>query len=447
MAPVEFATIAQTSRELRARRISPVELLNQSLRRIEELNASLNACITVARDQALAQARQAENEIQSGRWRGPLHGIPIGLKDLIDMRGIPTTAASAVFHDRVPREDAQVVKRLKAAGAILVGKHNLHEFAYGASSLVSYFGPVRSPIDPEFIAGGSSGGSVAAVGAGMCLAAIGTDTAGSIRQPAALCGLVGLKPSYGRVSTRGIVPLSSSLDHAGPITRTVEDAALVLDAIADPPPSPGYAEALAAERESWHGGIPRKVFFEDLDDEVRGAVEAAIQALAELGCELFEIDLAVPTDRTVQSFEAYAWHRERILGSPQLYQKETLSRLRSGERITPAEYEKERGELVRLRKAISRVFAGLDLLVMPATPRPAPRIADLLNDPERLRPTELLLLRNTRPMNVWGLPAISVPCGRTRGGLPIGIQLAAPPEGERTLLRAAYAYEEITNFA
>ncbi|HVI04853.1 MAG TPA: amidase, partial [Sphingomicrobium sp.] len=395
-----------------------------------------------AREQALAQARTAESEIQSGRWRGPLHSIPIGLKDLIDTRELPTTAASARFRERVPEEDAEVVKKLKAAGAVLVGKHNLHEFAYGACSLVSYFGPVRNPIDPEFIAGGSSGGSAAAVGSGMCLAAIATDTAGSIRQPAALCGLVGLKPTYGLVSTRGIIPLSSSLDHAGPIARSVEDAALVLEAISDPPRDSGYAENLAGRLDSLRLGIPRNFFFEDLDDEIRGSVEAAIAKLGGLGCELSEIDLAVPTDRTVQKFEAYAWHREAIHGSPELYQRETLDRLRSGERITAAEYERRRGELERLRAEISRSLAGVDLMVTPATPRPAPRISDLLREPELLRPAELMLLRNTRPMNVWGLPAISVPCGRTRRGLPIGLQLAAPPAGERTLLRAAYAFEQ-----
>ena len=444
MSPVDVLTIAQATRELRAGRISPPELLNQCLRRIDELNPSLNAYITVTREQALAQARAAESEIRSGRWRGPLHGIPIGLKDLIDTGGVLTTAASARFRDRVPQQDAEVVRRLKAAGAVLIGKHNLHEFAYGASSLVSYFGWVRNPVDPGCIAGGSSGGSAAAVAVGMCLAAIGTDTAGSIRQPAALCGTVGLKPTFGLVSSKGIIPLSASLDHAGPITRTVEDAALVLDVIADPMPGHRYAADLNVEVRDFRLAVPRTFFFEDLDPEVQGAVEAAIREFARLGCQVFDIELAVPSDRTVQDFEAYAWHRETILSSPELYQEQTLTRLRSAERITAAEHEKAREELHQLRAEISRSLAGVDFMVIPTTARPAPQISDLLSEPGRLRPAELLLLRNTRPMNVWGLPAISIPCGLTGRGLPIGLQLVASAGEEGKLLRAAYAFEQAT---
>ena len=222
-------SIAEAAEQIRGKKISPVELVRECLERIDRLNPTLNAFITVTADSAMAEAKKAEQEIQSGNWRGPLHGIPIGLKDLIDTAGVRTTAASAVFRDRIPAEDADVVKKLKAAGAVFIGKQNLQEFAYGSSSVISHFGPVRNPVNPEFIAGGSSSGSAAAVASGMCYAAIGTDTAGSIRQPASLCGVVGLKPSYGLVSTRGIIPLSQSLDHAGPITRTVEDAATVLE--------------------------------------------------------------------------------------------------------------------------------------------------------------------------------------------------------------------------
>src|SRR6266568_930659 len=228
----EVANYCGASRLVQQGEISPVELTRECLERIEQLNPSLNAFITVTAESALKDAQHAEKEIQSGKWRGPLHGIPIGLKDLIDTAGVRTTAASAVFRDRVPTEDAEVVKKLKAAGGVLIGKQNLHEFAYGGSSIINHFGPVRNPANPEFIAGGSSGGPTAAVAAGMCYGAIGTDTAGSIREPAALCGVVGLKPTYGLVSTRGIIPLSLSLDHAGPITRAVEDAALMLNGLA-----------------------------------------------------------------------------------------------------------------------------------------------------------------------------------------------------------------------
>src|ERR1043166_606670 len=226
---MKLRSIAETSEELKRKQVSPTELAEQCLDRVTRLNPSLNAFITVMTNSALAEAKHAETEIHAGHWRGPLHGIPIGLKDLIDTAGVRTTAASAVFADRVPDQDADVVKKLKTAGAVIIGKQNLHEFAYGGSSLISHFGAVHNPVNPDFIAGGSSGGSAAAVASGMCFAAIGTDTAGSIREPAALCGVVGFKPSYGLVSARGVIPLSVSLDHVGPLTRCVEDAAILLD--------------------------------------------------------------------------------------------------------------------------------------------------------------------------------------------------------------------------
>src|SRR6185369_8001867 len=254
-------SIFETSELLRQGSVSPVELTTDCLSRIEKLNPKLNAFITVTADAALAAARQAEAEIRRGDLRGPLHGIPLALKDLIDTAGVCTTAASLQFKDRVPAEDAEVVRRLKAAGAVLLGKQNLHEFAYGGSSVVSAFGEVRNAWSREHIAGGSSGGSATAVAAGLGYSAIGTDTAGSIREPAALCGVVGLKPTYGVVSTHGIIPLSISLDHAGPITRSVEDAAIVLDAITETPTS--YRESLSAGNKKFKLGIPRKYFFED----------------------------------------------------------------------------------------------------------------------------------------------------------------------------------------
>ena len=230
MPPLE--TITDLAPRLRRKEVSPLELTRTCLDRIEKLNPSLNAFITVTAESALAEARAAEKEISRGEWRGPLHGIPVALKDLIDTAGTRTTAASALYQNRVPAEDAEVVRRLRKAGAVILGKNNLHEFAYGASSLVSFFGDVHNPWNTSHIAGGSSGGSAAAVAAGLCYAAIGTDTAGSIRLPASLCGCVGIKPTYGRVSTRGVIPLSWSLDHVGPLAATVADAALVLQAIA-----------------------------------------------------------------------------------------------------------------------------------------------------------------------------------------------------------------------
>src|SRR5450432_1243379 len=273
-------SIAAASELVRSLQVSPVDLTRECLETIDRLNPTLNAFITVTAESALQEAKIAEEQIAVGNWRGPLHGIPIGLKDLIDTAGVRTTAASAVFKDRIPTKDAVVVKKLTTAGAVFLGKQNLHELAYGGSSLISYFGPPRNPVNPEFITGGSSGGSAAAVASGMCYAAIGTDTAGSVREPAALCGIVGLKPTYGLVSTDGIIPLSPSLDHAGPIARTVEDAAILLDAITDPPTT--SRNTLKVGIENFVIGIPRGYFFDDLDPEVAAAVAQAIVQLTKL---------------------------------------------------------------------------------------------------------------------------------------------------------------------
>jgi len=433
-------SLAQAAEQIRRREISPVELVRECLEKIEQLNPSLNAFITVTAESALAQAKAAEREIQSGNWRGPLHGIPVGLKDLIDTAGVRTTAASAVFLDRVPTEDAEVVKKLRAAGAVIIGKQNLHEFAYGGSSLISHFGPVHNPVNPDFLAGGSSGGSAAAVATGMGYAAIGTDTAGSIREPATLCGVVGLKPAYGLVSTQGIIPLSTSLDHAGPITRTVEDAAIVLDGIASTPAN--FTASLRAGISNLTLGIPRKYFFEDLDSEIRSAVEVAIDRLARRAKSVHEIECPIDEDRTVFLFESHHYHRHKVASSPELYDPETLRRVRMGSEISEAEYGDALRKLQKIREAAANMFRDVDVLLTPTTPVPAPRISDLLKDISQLRPAEIVLLRNTRPVNVWGLPAISVPCGFTSQGLPIGLQIIGPPNGEETVFRAAYAYEQ-----
>jgi aspartyl-tRNA(Asn)/glutamyl-tRNA(Gln) amidotransferase subunit A len=433
--------------------ISPVELTNACLARIERFNPTLNAFITVTRESALAQARQAEAEIHRGNWRGPLHGIPLALKDLIDTAGIRTTAASALFKDRIPTVDAEVVRRLKDAGVVLLGKQNLHEFAYGGSSVVSYFGEAHNPWDPARIAGGSSGGSAAGVAVGLGYGAIGTDTAGSIREPAALCGVVGLKPTYGRVSARGVIPLSVSLDHVGPIARTVTDAAVILQAIAGfdakdnrsaDMPVPDYLSLLREEVPRSRIGVPRKFFFDDLDPEIESAVEQAVSVVTAMSGEVRDIDLAVPTDRTLQSGESYAYHAEFVARSPELYQPETLRRIRSGESIGAADLIERRHELEQARQEIGKIFERVDLLVTPTTPIPAPVLAELKQNSDLLRPREILLLRNTRPINVWGLPAISILCGFTSAGLPIGLQIIGPHWGEAKVLQLAHAYERAT---
>ncbi len=442
-------SIREASVLLRSGKVSPVELTRECLTRIEKLNPVLNAFITITADSAMAEARRAETEITRGEWRGPLHGIPLALKDLIDTAGVLTTAASAVFKERIPAEDAEVTRRLKQAGAILLGKQNLHEFAYGGSSLVSYFGDVHNAWNPEHIAGGSSGGSATAVAAGMCYGAIGTDTAGSIREPASLCGVVGLKPTFGAVSTRGVIPLSQSLDHVGTIARTVEDAAIIFQAIAketDVVQGWGSASPVRIEDPPAHKlriAVPRKFFCEELDPEVASAFEQALSVLSTMS-DISEINLEVPIDRTLQKAESYAYHCEFVRQSPELYQPETLRRIRTGEGISPEDAAQCKRELQEARKQIASVFNDVDLLITPTTPTPAPVISELKANPDLLRPRELVLLRNTRPMNVWGLPAISVPCGFTQSGLPIGLQIIGSHWGEAKVLQLAHAYEQAT---
>ncbi|MFZ0299048.1 MAG: amidase [Candidatus Sulfotelmatobacter sp.] len=446
-------TIVELSPRLRRKEVSPVEPTRACLERIEKFNPALNAFITVTAESALAEARAAEIEISRGEWRGPLHGIPVALKDLIDTAGTRTTAASGLYQNRVPTEDAEVVQRLRRAGAVILGKNNLHEFAYGGSSLVSFFGDVHNPWNAEHVAGGSSGGSAAAVAAGLCYAAIGTDTAGSIREPAALCGCVGIKPTYGRVSTRGVIPLSWSLDHVGPLAATVGDAAAVLQVIAGYDPlDVGSADVSVSDYVSGLGeaakplrvGVPREYFFDELDDEVRAAVEQALVVIRTLVAEVRDVRIEVSSDRTVQAAESFAYHADHVARTPELYQAETLRRIRSGENISAAEYIQRRRELDEERRRARDFFADVDLLVTPATPVPAPAIGDLKKDPGALRPAELRLLRNTRPFNVWGLPAVSVPCGFTKRGLPIGLQIAGLHWREDLVLRLARAYESAT---
>jgi aspartyl-tRNA(Asn)/glutamyl-tRNA(Gln) amidotransferase subunit A len=449
----ELTSISELAPRLRRREISPVEVTQNCLSNIEKSNPALNAFITVMAESALVEARRAEAEILRGEWRGPLHGVPVALKDLIDTAGVRTTAASELYKDRIPNQDAEVVRRLRQAGAVIVGKNNLHEFAYGGSSLVSYFGDVHNPWDLGRIAGGSSGGSAAAVVAGLAYAAIGTDTAGSIREPAALCGCVGLKPTYGGVSSRGVIPLSASLDHVGPLAATVADAAVILQAIAgydsadittEDVPVADYVSGLREDAKSMRVGVPCAYFFDDLDAEVASAMEHALRGIASLGAEMKDVQLELPTDRTLQAAESYAYHAENVAKRPELYQPETLRRIRSGEKVSAAEYIQRRRELEEARRSIRAVFAGVDVLVTPTIRMPAPAISDLKANPDALRPAEIKLLLNTRPFNVWGLPAISIPCGFTQSRLPIGLQIAGPHWREDTVLRLAHAYEQAT---
>ncbi len=443
--------ICELSRRLRDREISPVELTQHCLVLIESLNPALNAYITVTAESALDRARLAEREIFSGDYRGPLHGIPIGFKDIIDTAGVRTTAASALFQDRVAAEDAEVARRLRCGGAVFLGKHNLHECAYGGSAMISYFGEVRNPWDTARIAAGSSGGSAASVASALCFGAVGTDTAGSIRLPAAYCGVVGLKPTYGRVSARGVIPLSPSLDHIGPIANSVYDAALMLQVMSDfdsgdPWAKPSLVAAFEKRPTNLRIGVPREFFFEDLDPEIAAATEKAIELFKTLRAEIREVSLEVSTDRTLASAEAYAYHAPFVARSAELYQPATLARIQAGAKISAEEAHQAGKDLDASRHGILQIFDEVDLLLTPTVPIPPPLIAELKKHPEDLRPQELIMLRNTRPFNVWGIPAISIPCGFTTKGLPIGLQLAAAPHREDLLLQAAHTYEQATEW-
>jgi aspartyl-tRNA(Asn)/glutamyl-tRNA(Gln) amidotransferase subunit A len=444
-------TLKQASELLRSRAASPVDLTQACLRRIDSDNSALNAFITVMREQALAVASEMEAEQRRGIWRGPLHGIPIALKDNIDSAGIRTTAASELFKDRVPSEDAEVVRRLKNAGAILIGKTNLHEFAYGGSSSVSYFGPVHNPWALDRVPGGSSGGSAAATAADFCYGALGTDTAGSVRIPASYCGIVGFKPTYGRVSNRGVIPLSWTLDHVGPLCRTVEDAALILGVIAgydepDPTsvdaPVPDYRRAFKMQASRLRLGIPRTPFFDTLNMEIAKALDVAIEVLRKRTASAVEITLppaSLSFDEIyakVRGVEAYTYHSHWIADSPEKYQAITRQRIQNSAGVKSESYVQAHRQLELIRREIIKVFEKVDLLITPTLPTLPGTIA------QGAEPS----IRNTLPFDVMGLPTISVPCGFTSSGLPIGLQISGAPFAESTVLALAHAYEQATEW-
>ncbi|HWS18502.1 MAG TPA: amidase, partial [Candidatus Elarobacter sp.] len=445
-----FLDLSEASRAVQKKEVSPVELTQACLARIERLNPKLNAFITVTDTAALEAARQAEAEIARGEWKGPLHGIPLAVKDLIETAGVKTTAASTVLKDHVPTADAEVIRRLKSAGAILLGKLNLHEFAYGGSGIIGQFGPARNPWKTAHVTGGSSSGSAAAVAACLCYGAIGTDTAGSIRLPAACCGITGLKPTYGLVSTRGVIPLSWSLDHVGPMARTAADAALMLQAIAayDPQdvcsqkfPPVYYPSAIEEGTAALRLGVPRD-FWSEIDGEIKHAVDAAVAALGKITAGTQDIELSTDTDRTLVRCEAYAYHQKYLPQHEQDYDPETLRRIRSGADVTVAQYIRAQRELLRQRRQILHLFERVDLILTPTTPVLAPTLAELQSAPEQLRNKEMVMLRNTRPFNVYGLPSISLNCGLSKSGLPIGLQITGAPGTEGTVLALTHAYQK-----
>jgi aspartyl-tRNA(Asn)/glutamyl-tRNA(Gln) amidotransferase subunit A len=451
--PTELS-VAAAGALITSRELSSVELTQAYLDRIERDDPRLNSYVTVTAERALAAAAERDAETVAGRSRGALHGIPIGLKDNIDTAGVATTAASAVYLDRVPDVDAPVVKRLAEAGAVVLGKLNMHEFAFGGTSAISHFGPVRNPWDTERTPGGSSGGSAAAVAGRLCAAALGTDTAASVRYPAAMCGIVGLKATHGLASLRGIVPLSETHDHVGPLARSVADAAVVmaalvgfdpLDPVSIDVPAPDLAAGIGRPVHGLCVGTPRHPFWESLHPEVAAAVDTAVGLLGELtGIAPVDVDLPAYDSFPFMLAEIYAYHAGMV-ADPALrerYHPVTLQRILDGADL-PAPVVLESLRQMRLaRNGAASLFEHVDVLVTPTSAGPALSIADALVD----TPDEVPLIRNTVPFDTNGCPTISVPCGFTSDGLPIGLQISGPPLGEATVLAVAHAYEQATDW-
>jgi aspartyl-tRNA(Asn)/glutamyl-tRNA(Gln) amidotransferase subunit A len=446
-------TLTEAVSKIRSRAVTSTQLTEACLARIATYNPKLNAFITVLKDKALAQAREMDAETKAGKFRGPLHGIPIALKDNIDTAGIRTTAASAVFDDRVPAEDAPVTKRLRAAGAVIVGKANLHEFAFGGTSATSYFGPVRNPWALDRNPGGSSGGSAAAVSAELCYGALGTDTGGSIRTPASYCSVVGLKPTYGLVPIRGIIPLTFSLDHCGPITRTVEDAALMLNHIAGydkldiSSVEHGREDYAAGMKQPIGGlrvGVPRAPFFDLVDADVAKAVEEAIAVLAKMTKGVKDVTLPSTRNISLQG-ETYAYHEQYFTHGSARYMLATRHALQNGANAKAADYVRGRQALELLRRTIDDAFTDFDVVVLP-TRRHTPRTVDASIKREESEKPRNPEQENTQAFDAYGIPAISIPCGFTAAGLPVGLMIAGPRFSEGRVLALARAYEQATEW-
>jgi aspartyl-tRNA(Asn)/glutamyl-tRNA(Gln) amidotransferase subunit A len=453
-------SIARAARALRAKELSPLELADGYLRRIAQLNPRVNAYVTVTAERAREDARRATDELATGNARGPLHGIPIAHKDLYETAGIRTTGGSKIHGNYVPNADCTVVRKLREAGTVLLGKLNTHEYAYGVTTNNPHTGATHNPWDLARIPAGSSGGSGAAIAAGLATATTGTDTGGSIRMPASLCGVVGLKPTYGRVSKQGVLPLSYAFDHTGPITRTVEDAALMLNAIAGYDPADAtsvripVADATAQLGKGVRGlriGVPRAWFFERADDEVTAAVERALAELVRLGAEVRDVPIPGVGEAVGGLFgfvlaEAQEIHADSLRARPSDFGADLQALLTSPAPGTAALMEGLRARDA-LTAAMRSALETVDVLVTPTTPIAAPRIGE---DSVRIGGADesvlVAMIRCTAPFNATHLPALSLPCGFTRAGLPIGLQIAGRPFDEATVLRAGHAYEQATEW-
>jgi len=451
----------ELSRLIRKREISPVEVVKAHLARVKALEPALNSFITLLPEQAMEEARLAEQEIQSGRYRGPLHGIPVGLKDLFYVKGVRNTSGSKIFDHFIPDYDSTLALKLREGGALLLGKLNLHQFAYGPTGENPDYGNMHNPWDTKRIPGGSSGGSASATASGQCTLAMGTDTGGSIRIPSALCGLVGLKPTYGRLSRYGITVLSWSQDHPGPMTRTVEDCALVMNAVAgydphDPSsanrPIPDFTQPLIKNIKGLRVGVPKEPFEDPVDSEVEHFVRSAIELLGKLGATIHEISWPMYHESkaiasTILMAEATAYHSQLMKRQGSRLDPKVRLRLEAGLLISAVDYLQAQRARRRFYQQSCDLFKEVDLLAGPTVPITACKIG---TEEVQIGNTRMgvipLLTQHTRPYNLNGFPAITVPCGFSKNGLPIGFQLAGRPFDEETVLRAAFAYEQATEW-
>ena len=455
-----FLSAVELGSLIGAKKISPVEVVQAHLERIEATEPVLNSFITRPGEEALEAARKAESEIEAGGDRGVLHGVPVGLKDLYYVEGVPNTAGSRIFDDFVPDHDGAVAARLKEAGAILMGKLNMHQFAFGPTGLNADYGHMHNPWDPDRMTGGSSGGSGSAAAAGQCAITLGTDTGGSIRIPSALCGLAGLKPTYGRVSRYGLVSLSWSLDHPGPMARTVEDCAAALQVLAgydprDPAsaqePVPDYMDSLSEDLTGLKVGVPREYFEVPVDAEVEKLVRAALKTLEDLGAQVVEVawpmyHRSADISKIILYAEAAAYHRELLLRRGEEYDPSVRWRFESGLFISGPDYLRALRHRREYTESTRELFQQVDLLAGPMEPVVAPLIEEesiqVNGESVGVIPA---LTQYTRPFNLTGYPALTVPCGFS-DGLPVGLQLAARPFDEATALRAGYAYQQATEW-
>ena len=456
-----YLSITAAAGLLESGELSPVELVAAHLERIEQTDGRLNSFITLLADEAMAAATEAEGAVQRGEYRGALHGIPVGLKDLYYTKGVRTTVGSKIMREFVPDYDAAVTERFRDAGAVLMGKLQMHEFALGATSENPHDGPAHNPWDITRITGGSSGGSGSAVAAGQCMAALGSDTGGSVRIPSSACGIVGLKPTFGRVSRIGVFPLANSLDTVGPMTRTVRDTAIVMNAIAGYDsrdassanrPDEDFTRLLGQDISGMRVGLPQDYFYDVIDDEVRIAVQQAARILEGLGAHVEECSIPALNDSisisgTILLTEAAEIHLDNLRERADDFGADVRGRLEEGAMTPAVSYIAAQRARVEFNRKIAEAMKTYDILLAPTTAIGAPRIGDSVVEVGGVSEAKLAIMpRLTRPHNICGIPTVSVPCGFTSEGLPIGMQIAARAFEDAVALQAAYAYEQATEW-